>query len=151
MQHVAPFVDRSRYSLSDERLRAAVEALRTRLNTYADINDALALIFPTDEAHLEAVRFELRRSEEAMGLLRAVRDALAKLADWSAESAGASVRAVGKELGVRGAALFHPVRLALTGETQGPDLGKILAALGRREALGRLDAMLGARGRRGMV
>ena len=40
------------------------------------------------------------------------------------------VKALGKELGLKGKALFHPARLALTGRTSGPDIGdqvKLLA------------------------
>jgi hypothetical protein len=33
--------------------------------------------------------------------------------------------------------------VALIGSPKGPDLGKILAALGREEALGRIGAILG--------
>jgi glutamyl/glutaminyl-tRNA synthetase len=59
---------------------------------------------------------------------------------------GAAVRMVGKETGVRGPALFHPIRLSLTGLEQGPDLGKVLAALGREETLRRIDLTLGGGG-----
>jgi nondiscriminating glutamyl-tRNA synthetase len=52
------------------------------------------------------------------------------------------VRTVGKEVGARGPALFHPVRIALTGSEQGPDLGKVLAALGKDETIRRLDLTL---------
>jgi len=59
---------------------------------------------------------------------------------WEEGPLGAAVRAAGREVGCKGASLFHPVRLALIGSETGPDLGKTLAALGREEALGRILA-----------
>lgn len=40
---------------------------------------------------------------------------------------------------MNGPSLFHPVRLALCGARSGPDLGKVLAALGRKRVLLRLS------------
>lgn len=44
------------------------------------------------------------------------------------------------ETGRRGKALFMPLRLALTGKAQGPDMGALLPLIGREAALGRLHA-----------
>jgi glutamyl-tRNA synthetase len=42
--------------------------------------------------------------------------------------------------GRKGRALFHPLRLALTGREAGPDLGPLLPLIGRARALARLSA-----------
>jgi glutamyl-tRNA synthetase len=39
------------------------------------------------------------------------------------------IKATGKQMGVKGKALFHPLRLALTGKMSGPDVGAILQVL----------------------
>jgi glutamyl-tRNA synthetase len=44
----------------------------------------------------------------------------------------------------KGRALFHPLRLALTGEEQGPDLGTLLPLIGREKAAFRLRISAGA-------
>lgn len=49
---------------------------------------------------------------------------------------------VQKETGVKGKNLFMPVRLALTGEEHGPELGLITYVLGREDVLKRLSAVL---------
>jgi glutamyl/glutaminyl-tRNA synthetase len=71
-------------------------------------------------------------SAEAIGAAREGRAVLAallaKLAAFSegtrlsSAEAGALLQAVGKECAVRGRALYHPVRLALTGTDRGPEL-----------------------------
>jgi lysyl-tRNA synthetase class I len=53
------------------------------------------------------------------------------------------VRAAGAAVDAKGAALFHPVREVLIGSEKGPDLGKILVAVGREDALSRFDEALG--------
>nr|WP_234397715.1 hypothetical protein [Sneathiella glossodoripedis] len=42
-------------------------------------------------------------------------------------------------LGVKGKALFMPLRLALTGQSHGPEMAKILPLIGREKALKRLS------------
>jgi glutamyl-tRNA synthetase len=45
---------------------------------------------------------------------------------------------VAKECGVTGRALFHPLRLALTGADHGPEMKKLLPLIGRARAVARL-------------
>ena len=42
--------------------------------------------------------------------------------------------------GRKGRALFHPVRLALTGREDGPELARLLPLIGRAAAIARLKA-----------
>ena len=49
-------------------------------------------------------------------------------------------KAVGSACGVKGKALFMPLRAALTGEVHGPNLGEILPLIGRERAHARLQA-----------
>jgi glutamyl-tRNA synthetase len=43
--------------------------------------------------------------------------------------------------GVRGRALFHPLRLALTARGDGPELKKLLPLIGRAKASARLEGV----------
>jgi glutamyl-tRNA synthetase len=47
--------------------------------------------------------------------------------------------AVKQATGAKGRALFHPLRLALTGLERGPELKDLLPLIGRREASARLS------------
>lgn len=53
---------------------------------------------------------------------------------------GAWTKAVGAATGKKGRALFHPLRLALTGREQGPELKALLPLIGRARADRRLAA-----------
>lgn len=58
---------------------------------------------------------------------------------WDENTWGAWTRMVGAETGAKGRALFHPLRLALTGEASGPELKKLLPLIGRAKAKARLE------------
>ena len=53
--------------------------------------------------------------------------------DWSAW-----VEAVKAKTGAKGRMLFRPLRMALTGKEHGPEMGPLLALIGREKALKRL-------------
>jgi glutamyl-tRNA synthetase len=57
---------------------------------------------------------------------------------WDETTWPAWTKAVSEATGVKGRALFHPLRLALTGREQGPELKKLLPLIGRDAARARL-------------
>jgi glutamyl-tRNA synthetase len=57
---------------------------------------------------------------------------------WDENTWSVWTKAVGNATGAKGRALFHPLRLALTGREHGPELKKLLPLIGRAEALSRL-------------
>ncbi len=57
---------------------------------------------------------------------------------WDNTTWRAWTAAVGQASGTKGRALFHPLRLALTGEEQGPEMAALLPLLGRERVAARL-------------
>jgi glutamyl/glutaminyl-tRNA synthetase len=136
---VRPWLGES--SLPPASVPATVAALRSRLHRFGEIGQHLGLIHPSGAA-LDQARTELRGDPAVKPVLSAVRSRLAAAASWDAARLGEAVRAAGKDVGAGGPKLFHPVRQALTASNSGPDLGQVLVALGREEALARLSAAL---------
>lgn len=66
--------------------------------------------------------------------------AIAQTLDWSAEPWRALTDALKQASGVKGRALFHPLRLALTGRDSGPEMAGLVARMGRDRAVARLEA-----------
>jgi len=58
---------------------------------------------------------------------------------WTEETWGTWTAAVKAETGAKGKGLFQPLRLALTGESHGPELKHLLPLIGRTRALARLE------------
>ncbi|MGQ3675599.1 glutamate--tRNA ligase [Xanthobacter sp. TB0139] len=62
---------------------------------------------------------------------------------WDEETYGAWMTAVKAGTGRKGRALFHPLRLALTGREAGPELARLLLVMGRARVLARLQGQAG--------
>ena len=112
-----------------------------------------------DETFWLAVRGNIKRLADAADWLNTVRDAIApriedaELASsaaellppepWDASTWSAWTSAVKQATGKSGRALFHPLRLALTGREDGPEMKLLLPLIGRRRAFARLRGETG--------
>ena len=130
---------------------------------FAAVRDRLAVRgLPTDaggEAFWLAVRGNLARFDEVDGWWAVVagdtapvdedHDLLATAArllpaePWSSDVWTTWTGLVKAATGRKGKALFHPLRLALTGRDTGPELAALLPLIGRARALARLTARAG--------
>lgn len=61
---------------------------------------------------------------------------------WDQATWGQWTEAIKRETGAKGRALFHPLRLALTGREAGPELKALLPLIGRDRALARLKGKI---------
>ncbi len=113
---------------------------------------------PLTEPFWLAVRGNLARFDEVDGWWAVVRGPLAGLADaedagfraeaaaalppgpWDRDTWGAWTTAVRAATGRKGRALFHPLRVALTGRESGPDLAALLPLIGPEQVRARLAA-----------
>jgi nondiscriminating glutamyl-tRNA synthetase len=126
---VRPCIDVDRYELDDARLHSAVAATRTHLATFADINAQLDQFLPPDDAPTAASG---PVTDAAAAVLRA-------LSAWDEAALKAALSEIATVSGVRGRALYEPLRIALTGREHGPPLAAVLFVQGRERVLARLE------------
>jgi glutamyl-tRNA synthetase len=116
--------------------------------------EKLGVAGPQAEAFWLAVRGNLNQLDDAakwwevaFGEIDGVRedeDLLAKAAEalpqepWGPQTWGEWTAALKGATGRKGRALFHPLRLALTGAESGPELAALLPLIGRERASSRL-------------
>jgi glutamyl-tRNA synthetase len=113
-----------------------VDAVRTHLCCLADIVTETTYFF-TDELSFSAEQTE--EMKQQLTLLSVFEKAIEAAPDEvTGEIFNAAVKASGVQAGVKGKALYHPVRLALTGRENGPELFKIAPLLGKERILARL-------------
>lgn len=136
---------------------AGLNARTLHMLPYANVAERLAALgVGGGEAFWLAVRGNLLRlgeagdwwqvvtSDETYGaddpeLLAAAIEALPQ-EPWSTDTWSIWTKAVAAVSGKKGRALFHPLRLALTGREQGPELKLLLPMIGRDRVLRRLEA-----------
>lgn len=122
------------------------DAVRERLPATATVAD-WALIRPNLERvsdfagwlpvlHGEIAAPELDRDERAV--VREAATAAASL-DWTAEPWTQLTSKVKAATGQKGRALFHPLRLAITGHDSGPEMAGLLEAIGKERVVRRLE------------
>ncbi len=140
---VRPHVAGSHFApLLDRRFDTALAAIRSHLTAFSQVTEHLAP-FLGPEAGNDAGN-EPGLDPEERATLQAVRNALADVEPWDEAALQAAVKEGGLAAGVKGRALYAPVRLATTGEEHGPPLAAVLAVQGRDAVLGHLDRALGA-------
>lgn len=122
--HILPYAAvKDRLPFHDE---AIWEILRPNLTRLSDAGDLLKLITGPVTPVIE-------------GDLAAQAAALLPPEPWDDATWGAWTKAVSAATGAKGRALFHPLRLALTGLEHGPELKKLLPLIGRAKTLARLN------------
>lgn len=106
-------------------------ALRPNLERLADFDDWLAVL------HGDIAPADLSHDERAL-----VREAAseAERLDWSPATWRELTEALKASTGLKGKALFLPLRLALTGRESGPEMAGLLERMGKDRAVHRLAA-----------
>lgn len=158
---LADGLDFARISLSPARFEVSeLDGLNARLLhmlDYADVSERLAQFGVGGGGGAEfwyAVRGNLEKLADVQSWWKVVageispvvedRSFLAKAADllprepWDEGTWGTWTKDVKQQTGAKGRALFHPLRLALTGCDAGPELKSLLPLIGRDRALARL-------------
>ncbi len=123
-----------------ETLAAAVH---TKVNLLSEVRDQLAFFFDEQVVYDETAR-EALSGAEAAGILSALSTRLEQATDFSGEWFLTEVKAMGKEFGLKGKQLWHPIRAAIAGRVTGPDMITIVETFGLEKCRDRVQAALGA-------
>ena len=130
---------------------AVLNAKTLHLMPYAMVADRAGV----SENVWDAIRPNLTRLSDAQGLAQIVTGPVTPVIEdaaltakavellppepWNEETWGTFTKAVAAATGAKGRGLYHPLRLALTGRGDGPELKKLLPLIGRAKTLARLE------------
>ncbi len=106
-------------------------AVRERSTTFVDAAREIEPFQGRRELPLEGEGWEWLRTEDSRVLLTALHDSVEGSGEWTDEVFKNLLKTAGKTAGLKGKALWIPVRVALTGKLHGPDLGLMAETLGR--------------------
>ena len=107
------------------------QLVRPNLSRVSDFADWLPVL------HGEIDSPSLSHDERAV--VREASHAVSSI-DWSSEPWKQLVDVAKAETGAKGRALFHPLRLAITGRDQGPEMAGLVERIGKERVLRRLEA-----------
>lgn len=129
------------FNLSDQdrvQVRAMVSVVRNYLNNLSEITDHVEIFYKDPNYEQEEIRNILKR-EEVLRVLSLARQKIAGTGSLDEEGVKAIIKKLPKELGFGGKKVFMPLRVALTGRKQGPELYQVIPALGMEKTIGRLE------------
>jgi len=132
--------DTSLYSKAE--LSQMVASVREGLTTLAEIGPALSFYLTAELAVSDELKSSVLNSDNARKVLSSLSSTLASLPWGDHQGCKKAVDALGKELTLKGKDLYWPLRAALSGKTQGPDLGAIISILGAERVKSRLESAL---------
>lgn len=116
--------------VSDEYLKQVVTLMKDRAITLPDFCVKASYFFKDPTTFDEQARAKNWKPETA-AQLTALSQAFSALDEFTAQAAEQALRATAQTLGVGAGALIHPVRLAVTGVSNGPGLFATLEVLGK--------------------
>ncbi len=120
------------------RAPEAVAALKTRVKTLEELKEKLGFFIAMRPIALNA---KARKSlnPEATARLSRLKEHLERTTPWEETSLKAALDAFAEQEDVGFGKIGAPLRAALTGGADAPDIAVVLALLGKTEALGRID------------
>lgn len=111
-----------------------------QLSYGAEIVELTDLFFK-DEIEYNQEAKAVLEEEQVPEVLSAFAAKLEELEEFTPEQIKASIKAVQKETGHKGKKLFMPIRVAVTGQTHGPELPQAIELIGRETAVKRLKSI----------
>jgi len=130
------YFEKAGFDISDKELVMKIlSAIRVYLNKLDDISDHLK-IFTQQEVELESGNLkEILVTDSSKKVFESLAGKLVNFDSVNPENYKASISEVQKETGIKGKLLFKPVRVALTGSEDGPELPVVAEILGKDKIL----------------
>ncbi|MGE4121112.1 MAG: glutamate--tRNA ligase [Solirubrobacterales bacterium] len=125
---------------SDERLRQACAIAQEKAQTLEEVWPLVRFLFEPPVEDPQAWKKVMKPGVEEP--LAAAREALAAVEPFEPEAIEAALAPVLERFELKPGRLYQPIRVAITGSSVSPGIFESLAALGRDDALVRIDAAL---------
>ncbi|MCA1061639.1 glutamate--tRNA ligase [Rossellomorea aquimaris] len=132
-------------NMSDEQREWAsrvISLYQEQMSFGAEIVELSEMFFKTDLEYDEEAKAVLDE-EQVPEVLQAFLNEIDALENYEAAEIKSSIKAVQKATGHKGKKLFMPIRVAVTGQTHGPELPNAIELLGKDTVKHRLQSLLG--------
>jgi glutamyl-tRNA synthetase len=137
---VRPYLEKAVHGNYD--LKEIAKIIQPRIDLLSQIEEAVDFFDKPGDYDLEMYRHKKMKStpESALVSLKAAREALANLEDWTEENVHETLLALPPAMGLKNGQVLWPVRTAVTGKQFTPGGAiEIAFILGKEEALKRID------------
>ena len=133
-----PYFNKYEFDLSDkEKYLKIVDNARFRVNTLAEIPAESKMFY--GEILPSAENSAILKTENSKTLLSQFFIQIQSSSDLDGEGFKQLLIETGNKMGIKGNELFFPIRIALYGDSKGPDIPLIFSILGKAETIQRLE------------
>ncbi len=140
---VTPFWAEKGFDQSDGAfVGQAIETLRTRSRTIVEMAESGSFFF-RDEVDYEAEAADKFLTSEYLGHLEAVVEKLPAVADYTKNGLETFLRALADERGIKLKWLAQALRVALTGKTVSPGIDDVMAIIGKKNVIRKINRAIG--------
>lgn len=116
--------------------------VKEKVRLLSELPDAVRFLLEDEFTYDIAAVEKVKSNAQAAASLTAMTAHFSAVAEWSSDAAKEAIAATASELGVKAGQLMFPLRVALSGKSGGPDLGEMLAYLGRERSVSRLQRFI---------
>jgi len=142
LQHARPFIqDLPLKGVKEEWLVRVMDAVKENVETLAEIKGYLPIFLP-GEFSLDAESRSVLAEDGALQAVKAMEEVVKGLGEVDEEAFPQVIADLKKRTVLKGKRLFAPIRAALTGRVEGPELNKVIPLLGKQMILERLTQVL---------
>ncbi|HLB59663.1 MAG TPA: glutamate--tRNA ligase [Bdellovibrionota bacterium] len=128
---------------TEQRLVQAIHNLSSSISQFSEIAEKFSNIYISEKFSLDPDAKVLLQQEDAHQVVKALKGEFeASVEEISSERFKEIMKNLQTKTGLKGKALFHPVRAAITGKLSGPELDQVVMNLGKAACLKRLDLAL---------
>ncbi|MBS4206382.1 glutamate--tRNA ligase [Lederbergia citrea] len=122
--------------------RGLIALYQEQMSYGAEIVELSSMFFKDDIEYDEAAKAVLEE-EQVPEVLAAFYEEVDALEPFEPDGIKKAIKAVQKSTGHKGKKLFMPIRVAVTGQTQGPELPNAIELLGKEKIKRRLESLRG--------
>ena len=117
---------------------STIDALKNHINCFAELPEIIEKYRADVDYSADVVDSLKECKDDALTVLMAMKERLEKNQKVTVDSYKKMLKEITKETGIKGRNLYHSIRVAETGEEQGPDLDKLSIIIGRDLMLKRI-------------
>ncbi len=122
-------------------LYKVVDTIRDNIETLSDI-DKYTGIFFDENIKIESENLEILKDNTAMEVLKLFKEMIEAEEIITKEIADKIILGIKEKTNLKGKKLMMPIRIALTGKTEGPELKKIMEVLGKERIIKRVNNII---------
>lgn len=125
-------------------VKKIVACLQEKIHYLSEIVGYMELFVDKEVSFESEETKAILQEEQVPELIEAFKVKINEMEQLEASEIKKALKEIGKETGIKGKKLFMPLRVAVTGRTQGPEIDQVIAVLGKDLLAERLEFTLNA-------